>query len=74
MTLKSKLSREMPKVDRSDLFRLAVVIPLAWLVLYVGYNADVSFYRGPNVAWYDSAEGVQRIEDGLAGDTQDHAD
>jgi hypothetical protein len=50
------------------------VIPLAWLVLHVGYNADLSFYRGPNVAWYDDAASLQRIEVGLAGDSQDHVD
>jgi hypothetical protein len=56
------------KLVADDLFRLAVVIPLAWFVLHVGYNADVSFYRGPNVVWYDGAASLQRIETGLAGD------
>jgi hypothetical protein len=63
----------MGRLNSGDLVRLAVVVPLAWLVIHAVYNADVSFYRGPNVAWHDDTAGLQRIEVGLSGDDQDNA-
>jgi hypothetical protein len=49
--LRRRLVNLTAKLPTDDLIRLAVVIPLAWLVLELGYNADFPFYVGPNVAW-----------------------